>query len=860
MMMRGAKKGQAAMEYLTTYGWALLVIVLVIALLLILFSPAPQKQCLFEQVGLLCSTPITPIVGADGVLGGFLTNGFNEPIILKKVLCTDDRGTPDINLAQNVSLFISPIGAKESRDIRRIITADPPYLVNCTFAKGGTYSSNSLFQGKLHLWFKYASDPPSMPLRLMSANLVAEITSANLSICTCDGSCSSSENWITCPCDCHCGNGICENGTGAPDYGESSATCSLDCGSGSGLPPECATRCGDGLCDAGPTCNEPVNCPSDCPPSGPACTVSIGDPVTEPATWAGHCGAAGHETCEGECGENPGNCPADCSGCPFPIGDPVTDPANWATHCDNSADTDPSTGTAPYCNGLCNENPDNCPADCPAGEYCLLDGICDAINGERPGHCADCTCDHNNECVPQHEDAVFCDDCGCNNNGLCDRTYWPPCAIRTRREGVTDSAFPSWGSSVVVRQWYACTPDCYCDSPGDGVCDCHEINLGCPDCSTHPCNHNGTCDPGESYSWCDDCRQCDEDSATTSDDDNICQLGEAYAELYLGADCDDCGCDTDGTCDADRRETNDNATHELTFQCADCYTCNNNGVCDYTSLGETENNCPSDCGCTVNGACEEDKGECGGALHPCPPWGGYYCLDCSCGDGTCQGDHGETISNCPSDCFLSGGCPAGHCGNDVCEGWCYESSSSCPLDCDPCPGDATCGDGTCQGQCDENPTSCPADCAGTISPCSTPGGVCGDEICEIGLDCNEPVTCPADCDFCHIDGYCNLAGGETFTNCPADCTLAHCNPTDPLSPDRACQPQYGENASNCVDCVAVCGNDVCEASAGETEAICPADCGCYVDGICEPQRLECCPYVGAGCPSGSYACAADCCY
>ena len=57
-----ARKGQAAMEYLMTYGWALLVIVIVIAILLVILGRMVKgtPDCTFESAGFVCNQPTPP--------------------------------------------------------------------------------------------------------------------------------------------------------------------------------------------------------------------------------------------------------------------------------------------------------------------------------------------------------------------------------------------------------------------------------------------------------------------------------------------------------------------------------------------------------------------------------------------------------------------------------------------------------------------------------------------------------------------------------------------------------------------------------------------------------------------------------
>lgn len=148
--------------------------------------------------------------------------------------------------------------------------------------------------------------------------------------------------------------------------------------------------------------------------------------------------------------------------------------------------------------------------------------------------------------------------------------------------------------------------------------------------------------------------------------------------------------------------------------------CNNNGVCEYW-LGETHENCPSDCKC--------DDGI-------CQPWENYL--------------------NCPEDCGPEPtqrtlpGQPWPICGDGICE---YPLTyENCPEDCSP----VICGDGVCEYPL--NYVNCPQDC----SP------ICGDGICSPGLT---HENCPQDCPiqaYCG-DGICSPAIGEDCESCPEDC-------------------------------------------------------------------------------------------
>lgn len=87
-------KGQAAMEYLMTYGWAILVIVIVIAILAF-FLPTTPESCRFDQPGFSCSSE----PGSFGIISNSsagnevyvavnIENGKGKIIQMNSILCT----------------------------------------------------------------------------------------------------------------------------------------------------------------------------------------------------------------------------------------------------------------------------------------------------------------------------------------------------------------------------------------------------------------------------------------------------------------------------------------------------------------------------------------------------------------------------------------------------------------------------------------------------------------------------------------------------------------------------------------------------------------------------------------------------
>ena len=84
------RKGQAAMEYLMTYGWAILVIVIVLAALLYLgvFNIAGRTPEICSlPIGLQCPSFK---LNTNGMLNMSLTNGQPKTIIVTHVACTNN--------------------------------------------------------------------------------------------------------------------------------------------------------------------------------------------------------------------------------------------------------------------------------------------------------------------------------------------------------------------------------------------------------------------------------------------------------------------------------------------------------------------------------------------------------------------------------------------------------------------------------------------------------------------------------------------------------------------------------------------------------------------------------------------------
>ncbi len=179
-MVNKSKKGQAAMEYLMTYGWAILVIVIA---LVVLVSFLPQflrapESCLFTESGFSCQDSKPAIVADDSgaVSVTFqLSNYQGQSVELDSVLCT-------VAPAGDVSYSMDGVKSAGSYAQDLIIAAGGSEVIGnpevlerlpCYDSEGEqvVLSPNSDFNGNLVIWYEYSQEVPGAPLRKATATL-----------------------------------------------------------------------------------------------------------------------------------------------------------------------------------------------------------------------------------------------------------------------------------------------------------------------------------------------------------------------------------------------------------------------------------------------------------------------------------------------------------------------------------------------------------------------------------------------------------------------------------------------------------------------------------------------------------------
>ncbi len=146
-----------------TYGWALLVIVIVIAVLLLINPFSAPEGCRFDQVGFTCTKPV--IKAAAGGLFTAITNGNNNDVNIYKAVCTSDKSSVAPASLTGGSAALVP---RQS-----VYSINSTNVVSCS--GGAAMTAGSEFTGKVWILYTNTEDPADYPKRVASANIVAKV-------------------------------------------------------------------------------------------------------------------------------------------------------------------------------------------------------------------------------------------------------------------------------------------------------------------------------------------------------------------------------------------------------------------------------------------------------------------------------------------------------------------------------------------------------------------------------------------------------------------------------------------------------------------------------------------------------------
>ncbi len=138
------------MEYLMTYGWALLIIIVVMAIFiaLIMMLQAPE-MCNFDPgVGFLCNNPM-PVIDPAGNINVRLHNGNAQKVEILEIACSesDDVTAANFIIPTDTDLDTNnhiPSGQSDDMKVGCVSTAD--------------YSSGDTFDGYLIVKYTFNDD------------------------------------------------------------------------------------------------------------------------------------------------------------------------------------------------------------------------------------------------------------------------------------------------------------------------------------------------------------------------------------------------------------------------------------------------------------------------------------------------------------------------------------------------------------------------------------------------------------------------------------------------------------------------------------------------------------------------------
>jgi hypothetical protein len=166
-------RGQAAMEYLMTYGWALLVIAIVISILVLINPFSPPAGCRFDQVGFTCNPPAFGNTATNTVLYLQIFNGNNNNVRIYSVYCTADTTSspPVVSLSLTSPYNLVPRQGN--------FTISPThYNVNCyrNGALMGPSQAGSDFSGRVWIFYRNEEDGADYPFRTVSATISGKVS------------------------------------------------------------------------------------------------------------------------------------------------------------------------------------------------------------------------------------------------------------------------------------------------------------------------------------------------------------------------------------------------------------------------------------------------------------------------------------------------------------------------------------------------------------------------------------------------------------------------------------------------------------------------------------------------------------
>lgn len=156
------KKAQAAMEYLMTYGWAILVIAIIFAILFIYIKPfGAVESCVPSSPAFSCQQVI---LTSNGIVSAKIISGVPNRITITSIGCGQGSNAPNSFTTTNVVVetgsYIPALWGSG--------TVQCPAVGNV----GSTYN------GKLYIKYKDADAPSSVPEKELQVSFITVVQNA----------------------------------------------------------------------------------------------------------------------------------------------------------------------------------------------------------------------------------------------------------------------------------------------------------------------------------------------------------------------------------------------------------------------------------------------------------------------------------------------------------------------------------------------------------------------------------------------------------------------------------------------------------------------------------------------------------
>lgn len=183
----GSHKGQAIMEYLITYGLALFVILIVLAILVAVVLPSLRapESCQFTQPGFACNSKPHALVADSGNNVRLLfqiDNVQGKSVKILGFLCTTAApGNVRVSDVESNGVDVTnanqqSFASGQSKSVGSG-TSDIPVEVDCVDGSGSqvVLSPSSNFRGTLAVRYQFSEDIPGAPQRLAVATVTGSV-------------------------------------------------------------------------------------------------------------------------------------------------------------------------------------------------------------------------------------------------------------------------------------------------------------------------------------------------------------------------------------------------------------------------------------------------------------------------------------------------------------------------------------------------------------------------------------------------------------------------------------------------------------------------------------------------------------